>query len=429
MVKHTKKIVFVTMAVLALIFVSCREKDKSAKKAEVQQEETPVQEVVSEDEPEEDFGGWFMAQTSEAPVKSVMATSELVEAQYEGRYLYPPINILDGDFDSTWCEADENGSGIGESLTVEFWEPVSFDEIQIVNGFASKDYYEKNNRVKSILLTQTASTMVPMKKADETTGGKMRTMNHFQQKEYTLQDGVADWQSIKFDLPQTAQIIKLEILDIYKGEKYDDTCLDDIRLLYKGNVIPFTNLEALKILQEENSRQMLEEQGDYFEQQFNKLFKGGNEIYLIGDDPNDILTIIRYDDYDDERINLLYGDSVLLKLTTKEALFKDLQDLACRNSYIYRENETLPSDWRDFRDQYKDFPLTQYLLVGYKWESYRTSYSLGNHRILKHESIDYVDTTTAIIASINGNTLSLNGTNYKVLTTEHVTDWRLWEGL
>lgn len=41
---------------------------------------------------------WFMAQTDHAEIQSVTATSELVEAQFQGKYLYPPINILDGDF-------------------------------------------------------------------------------------------------------------------------------------------------------------------------------------------------------------------------------------------------------------------------------------------------------------------------------------------
>ena len=90
---------------------------------------------------------WFLAQSDKAPVESVVSTSELVEGQYAGKYLYPPINILDGNFDTTWCEADEGGSGIGESITIEFSEAVSFDEIQIVNGFSSgNDYYHKKNR-------------------------------------------------------------------------------------------------------------------------------------------------------------------------------------------------------------------------------------------------------------------------------------------
>ncbi len=128
---------------------------------------------------------WFMAQTDTAPLQSINATSELVEAQYEGQYLYPPINILDGDLSTAWCEAEQNGPGIGEEITIEFSTPVSFDEIQIVNGFSTKDYYKKNNRVKGIQLTQVA--------------GK-----HFQQKDYTLADNRQGLQSIKSDLTQTA---------------------------------------------------------------------------------------------------------------------------------------------------------------------------------------------------------------------------------
>ena len=49
-----------------------------------------------------DQSDWFMAQTRKADAKSVLATSELVEAQFAGKYLYPPINVLDGDFATVW---------------------------------------------------------------------------------------------------------------------------------------------------------------------------------------------------------------------------------------------------------------------------------------------------------------------------------------
>ena len=59
-----------------------------------------------------------MAQTNSADLYSVGASSELVEAQYDGKYLYPPINVLDGNFDTVWCEAEKNGPGIGQSITI-----------------------------------------------------------------------------------------------------------------------------------------------------------------------------------------------------------------------------------------------------------------------------------------------------------------------
>ena len=56
-------------------------------------------------------GDWFMAQTNSADLYSVGASSELVEAQYDGKYLYPPINVLDGNFDTVWCEAEKVNNG------------------------------------------------------------------------------------------------------------------------------------------------------------------------------------------------------------------------------------------------------------------------------------------------------------------------------
>ncbi len=425
--KNTKTAVLAIMGALALL-VSCREKDKTGKGAGKKTEaETAAQpDVTSEEESEPDYGEWFMAQTDYAPVKSVVATSELVEAQFEGRYLYPPINILDGDFDSTWCEADENGSGIGESLTVEFAEPVSFDEIQIVNGFASKDYYEKNNRVKSITLTQTATKMEVKDWDSEKSQYNVETKNHFQQKVYFLEDGIPDWQPIKFELPQTAQTITIKINDIYKGEKYDDTCLDDIRLLYKGKVIPFTNITELKSLQEENSKQMLSEKSDEsFRKQFRDLFRGSDVIYLVGDDPNDFKTILDYGKDEDGNDEYLFrpGSSDLVEVgDSQSALYAEIEKSQYADMYLNKEEKKF------FKD-FEEFPKTKYALLGWKWSSYtRTKYTLGNHRILKTESIAYVETTTAIIAKIEGNTIYLNGTKYKVLSGKDVSDWRYWDG-
>ncbi len=409
---------FALLSVTAILLASCNGKDKSAAKTE---EAAPVQNQAANQGTiggEEDFGDWFMAQTHYAPVESVVATSELVEAQFEGKYLYPPINILDGDFDSTWCEADENGSGIGESITIEFSEPVSFDEIQIVNGFASKDYYKKNNRVKSITLTQTASKLEVKDWDSEKSQYNTETKNHFQQKVYYLEDDKPDWQSIKFDLTQTAQTITIKINEVYKGEKYDDTCLDDIRLLYKGNVIPFANVDELKGLQEENSKMMLSEKSsDSFRKQFRDLFKGYNVIYLLGDDPDDMITIYRYEG---DELEFYWGNQELIEITTKEAFLKDLINSNYGSPFL-NEPET------DFGKN-TEFPTTKYVLVGWTWQNYRTSYELGKYRILKHESIDYVDTTTAMIVSISGtDKILLNGTPYKVLSADLVSDWRYHE--
>ena len=407
------KLFFSALGAIMMLFVSCKEKDKSAKDAKASQSA----ESKTEAKQEPDLGGWFMAQTQVAPVKSVVATSELVEAQFEGRFLYPPINILDGDFDKTWCEADENGSGLGESITVEFSEPVSFDEIQIVNGFASKDYYFKNNRVKSIQLTQTATRTV-IKDAGSSNEPRTETQNHFQQKDYTLQDGVDGWQSILFELPQTAQTITIKITDVYKGEKYDDTCLDDIRLLYKGSVIPFANISELKALQEENSKQMLADRSEStFVRQFYGLFDGNDRIYLKDKKTGELLTLLSCED---GSIDFVYGDSELITTDCSREEFEN-KIRNSEHSYLYVND-------KDFFDDLVAIPETKYVLLGWMWSPGRASYALGNHRILKTEYISYVETTTSIITKISGDKIYLNGTEYSVIPGTLVTDWRNWDG-
>ena len=352
---------------------------------------------------------WFKAQTDKAVVKSVTATSELVEGQYDGRYLYPPINILDGDLSTTWCEADEDGPGIGESITVEFAGPVSFDELQIVNGFASgNNYYLKNNRVKSMQLTQVA--------------GK-----HYQQKEYTLNDNTPDWQSIKFDLLQTAQTITIKITDIYKGNKYDDTCLDDIRLLYKGTVIPFENIAELKTAQEENSKQMLKTSAADFKNQFKSLLKkdaDGNyePLFLISKNQKDAICIdfqMSRDDSDPE-INTIEDITV-----NKSVPISQIPALAKKNGY----SDGSGSPWIGNGDLSENTWFAHYKQSDYDWIVFRffdwerADYSLGNCRIIKTENIDYVEVSTVTLIKLAGKDgLYLNGVFYTIADSDRVLD-------
>ena len=395
-----KKIAFAIFAIGTLAFAA--PKKSAAKKSVV-------------DSVKEKAAVWFMAQTDKAEVKSVVATSELVEAQFDGKYLYPPINILDGDFNSTWCEADKNGSGIGESITVEFSEPVSFDEFQIVNGFASKDYYKKNNRVKSIVLTQVAK-------------------EHFQQKEYNLEDDKPDWQSIKFALPQTAQTITIKITGVYKGTKYDDTCLDDIRLLYKGKVIPFTGVAELKKVQEENSKIMLKSSAADFKKQFYALFDGGTKIFLKAKKGKRTIVVAKRE----EGNSISYVEETdylnFIKNGTESEVFNQFMNMEpdYNRSYYIHDDKGGGYDLY-YKESYEKAKSAgkEFLLAGCTGDPYwgrRTSYSLGNFRINKTEMIDYVETTTAIIIKIEGNTIYWNGVPYTVFSEKQVEDIRYSDG-
>ena len=340
-------------------------------------------------------GDWFMAQTNSADLYSVGASSELVEAQYDGKYLYPPINVLDGNFDTVWCEAEKNGPGIGQSITIVFSGPVSFDRIEIINGFASKthpDYYKKNNRVKKIQIAQTA--------------GK-----RYEQGTYDLYDAPR-WQPIVFAHAQTAQTIVLKIVDVYKGDKYDDTCIAGFRLLYKGKEIPYTNVDKIKAVQEENSKLMLKQKSQDFKKQFMGLFNGKNYLYLRNSD-SDFIRL--YNSMNN--LSLRKGPGIMVKMSSKDQLIRDYA--ANRKTYDYERmiNELF--------DTSEDLSKYDYVLLGENWDDWRReTYSLGNYRINKKEIVDYIEVDSSIIVSIEGNYMYLNGLRYEIIPQNKVMDFR-----
>lgn len=350
---------------------------------------------------------WFKAQTKKAPIKSITATSELIEAQFEGKYIYPPVNIVDGNFDNTWCEAEKNGPGIGESITIELTEPVSFDEIQIVNGFVSgKDYYTKNNRVKEIQITQVAK-------------------KHFQQKTYTLEDNKPDWQSIKFEQMQTAQTITFKIVSVYKGTKYDDTCIDDVRLLYKGKVIPWENVAEIAKLQEENSKAMLNSSSADFENDFISLFDyygltqaNDKNKYLVLQADNKKDVIIFTKGYNGNYISDIEYATLFDKKTS------DIMDVqkAPNNSWAYTNTDE--SDKAAYKNATQK-KIAPKIYQEYWYESY--DYELKNCRIITNKTVSYVTTTTSTTVKLDGKNIYLNGVHYTIMDPSEVLVLRYWE--
>lgn len=351
---------------------------------------------------------WFKAQTKKAPIKSITATSELIEAQFEGKYIYPPVNIVDGNFDNTWCEAEKNGPGIGESITIELTEPVSFDEIQIVNGFVSgKDYYTKNNRVKEIQITQVAK-------------------KHFQQKTYTLEDNKPDWQSIKFEQMQTAQTLTFKIVSVYKGTKYDDTCIDDVRLLYKGKVIPFENVAEIAKLQEENSKAMLESSSEDFEKDFMSLFNdyglknSDKNQYLVlqADNKKDVIIFTKY--YNNSSVGAINYTSLYDKKTS------NINDVhrSPDNSWAYTNTDNAATAAYKTATQKKIAPR----VIPWSWyESY--DYELKNCRIITNKTVSYVTTTTSTTVKLDGKNIYLNGVHYTIMDPSEVLVLNYWEDM
>ncbi len=100
-----------------------------------------------------------------------------------------------------WVEG-KNDYGIGESITAKFSEQIN--SFSILNGYVDPlhpDYYKKNSRVKKLKVTDIEKNLVYY---------------------FDLEDVVIEQ---RFCLKEPAQNLKFEIADVYKGEKYQDTCI------------------------------------------------------------------------------------------------------------------------------------------------------------------------------------------------------------
>lgn len=135
---------------------------------------------------------------------------------------YSVTNLSKLVVDTPWVEGVK-GDGIGEGFTIECnsqKEPLG-PYLFIMNGYISynKPYlYKQNNRVKQLKVTGLKS-------------GKTKVLN------------VLDTphpQTLDISFITEAEDIRIEIADVYKGTKYDDTCLHYC-ISFDEEVIPYEN--------------------------------------------------------------------------------------------------------------------------------------------------------------------------------------------
>lgn len=133
---------------------------------------------------------------------------------------YKVTNLDTLAVDTPWVESAE-GDGIGEGFTlVNSWGDI-YSTLLLMNGYISyeKPYlYKQNNRIKKIKVTGVKS-------------GKSAILD------------VLDTphpQTVDISFITEAEDIRVEIADVYKGTKYDDTCLHYC-ITYNDEVIPYEN--------------------------------------------------------------------------------------------------------------------------------------------------------------------------------------------
>jgi hypothetical protein len=118
---------------------------------------------------------------------------------------YTPEMALDGRWNTVWVEGAE-GSGAGEWIELRLAAPAEIRKIGVVNGYGKAERFAENGRVRDAQIRFSNGTTQEIRLADS---------NEMQY----------------FDLrPNNTASVRLTILSIYPGTRWDDTAIGEIRL-------------------------------------------------------------------------------------------------------------------------------------------------------------------------------------------------------
>ena len=169
----------------------------------------------------------------------ISAASELKE----GSTIFSASNLLDGDCNTAWVEAKDD-FGKNEKIKIESVHGNELiTQLLLVNGFrkSSKTYYE-NNRVKKIALyvdgirlgemTFPDRPYHPVNMSNILDEGELLNLCG----DFFASDTRKTWtNAAAFHVDKN---IEIEILEVYPGTKYNDTCISDIYLIKAELPIP-----------------------------------------------------------------------------------------------------------------------------------------------------------------------------------------------
>ncbi len=164
------------------------------------------------------------------PPGSLYSASSVLDEDKNDKYTVG--NLTDGDPSTAWVEG-KKGSGINEYIMfycppppedsdmINIYSAYKIDSLGIISGYAKNEsVFYNNNRVKKIRI--------------EYKNDIFREENPYNMKapeiyEYILKDTM-DMQYLVFPEPIFMSSMKISILEVNKGSKWDDTCISELRI-------------------------------------------------------------------------------------------------------------------------------------------------------------------------------------------------------
>jgi hypothetical protein len=149
------------------------------------------------------------ASVSYKSAANIIVSSQLIERNRPSD-AYKAENLIDGNNATAWAEGAD-GAGIGEWIKFGFDTPRKVKAIKILAGYAKTEaVYLNNNRVK-----------------------KLKVIFSDGEPQIAELKDVNDFQRLLIDRDRPTKFVKLEIMEVYKGRKFDDTCLSEIDFEFK----------------------------------------------------------------------------------------------------------------------------------------------------------------------------------------------------
>ena len=147
--------------------------------------------------------------------RDIGASSYLLKNNYLVKDNYHPYYVLDDNPNTAWVEGS-SGDGIGEYIILYCNLPKGKDiSILVRNGYQkTEELFYQNNRVKEIDVRLISGTTDDPKIISHT---------------YSLKDEMG-WQQLAISPEEDSWEISFTIKSIYKGTKYNDTCISDIKI-------------------------------------------------------------------------------------------------------------------------------------------------------------------------------------------------------
>ncbi len=190
--------------------------------AGTKEEDLSTEEIKLLNETDEASGGYWAADRAGCSWYCGGGPNKVTASSYlnaQGNNQYGPQNAHDLDYKTAWVEG-RAGYGIGEYLLYTFAaEAPRITTIIVANGYVKSEAAWKNNsRVKQLKMYVNNQEVAILNLKDQ------RAKQSFEV-DAIGNNNRSDWDALKNAAPWS---IKFEILDVYKGLKYDDVALSEV---------------------------------------------------------------------------------------------------------------------------------------------------------------------------------------------------------